>query len=238
MKKLAILGMLVAAGAAQADVLFDNGPVVGPYLRSVVSQPDTTYGFGAQSTAGNAVADNFTVTGNGWTVSDIDFYAYQTGAGAFSFTDVTWSIVSGDINAGTVLASGTTAVTNGGLVGYRVQGGSLLNLLNKDRAIFDVKADIADVALGAGTYWLTWSLTGSDAFSGPWVPPTQDFRAGDAQQAIAGGSFAGLVDDGSGDTVDLPFVLNGTVTAVPEPATVLSLAAGLALLAARRRRRD
>jgi len=233
MKKLAIIAALVLTGTAQAAELFDNGPVVGPLLRSVLKAPSTTFGFGAQTTAGNTVADDFTVGGAGWTLSDIDLFAYQTGAGAFSFTDVTWSIVSGDINGGSVVASGTTAVTDGGLVGYRVTRGGLLD---KSRAIYDIKADIDDVTLDAGTYWLTWSLTGSDAFSGPWVPPTQDARPGNAQQSIAGGPFATLLDAGSGVTSELPFVLNGTVSAVPEPATLLSLSAGLALLALRRRR--
>jgi hypothetical protein len=236
MKKLAILGMVALSGVASADVLFDNGPVVNARGRSVLL-PNYTgaadLGFGDQTSAGNAVADDFTVSSGTWNVKDIDFYGYQTGATSFGFTDVTWSIVSGSIT-GAVVASGTTAVTDGGVVGYRVTG---TTLGNKDRAIYDIKADIPDVSLAAGSYWLTWSINGSSAFSGPWQPPTSDRRAGDAMQSIGGGAFAPLLDEGNGATVDLPFALNGTVSAVPEPSTLASLAAGLGLLGVMRRRR-
>lgn len=234
MKKLAILGLMALAGAAHADELYNNGPVVNGSGRSVLMPPATTLGFGDQTSTGNSVAEDFTVTGTGWTISGIDFFGYQTGATSFGFQDVTWSIVSGDVNIGTVVASGVTAVTDGGLVGYRV---TPTTRRNRDRGIYDIKADIDDVMLGAGTYWLTWSLTGSSSFSGPWQPPTSDGRTGNAQQSVGGAAFGTLVDAGSGLTVELPFVLNGSVTAVPEPATVLSMAAGLALLVATRRRR-
>ena len=94
----------------------------------------------------------------------LDLCGYQTGATSFNFQDVTWRIVSGDVNTGSVVASGVTSVTSGGLVGYRV---STRTRRNRDRGTYDIKAGIADVTLGAGTYWLTWSLTGSDSFSGP-----------------------------------------------------------------------
>jgi hypothetical protein len=80
MKKLAILVLLALAGAAQAVELYNNGPVVNGLGRSVLKPPATTLGFGDQTSAGNSVAEDFTVTGTGWTISDIDFFGYQTGA--------------------------------------------------------------------------------------------------------------------------------------------------------------
>ncbi len=119
MKKLAVLGLIALSGAAaHADQLYNNGPAVNANGKSILLATNGNYGFGAQTSAVNSVADDFTVTGSGWNVSNIDLFAYQTGAGSFSFTDVTWSLVSGDLNgSNTVVASGTTSATDGGLVG-------------------------------------------------------------------------------------------------------------------------
>jgi hypothetical protein len=120
-------------------------------------------------------------------------------------------------------------------VGYRV---TRLTRDNTQRPIFDLKADINDVTLTSGSYWLTWSVTGSTAFSGPWQPPDADHRLGDSMQWLDG-SWIALTNTGfaNGHPVDLPFGLNGTVSAVPEPSTLLSLTAGVVLLGALRRRR-
>ena len=156
-----------------------------------------------------------------------DFFSYQTGATSFTFTSAEWSIVSGDVNAGTVVASGTTGVTDGGLMGYRV---TPTTLDNTQRPIFRVNADVVDFALGAGTYWLRWSLAGSQA-AGPWVPQTSDALAGNAQQAIGNGAFAAMIDSGNGSTPTLPFAINGTP--VPEPESIATL---LGVVLRRRRR--
>lgn len=234
LKHLISLGLLAALGSAQAAELYSNGPaVLGTPPLSVIRDGGTLFGAGAQASIPNLVADDFGVTGAGWNVESLSFFSYQSFAGsAFTFTGVTWSVIAGDVNSGTVVASGTTTATNGGLVGYRV---TPTTLTNTDRAIFRVDLDVSDFNLAAGNYWLRWGLTGSLA-SGPWQPPTADGVVGNAQQSLASAAFTSLVDAGDGLGIELPFLVHGSV--VPEPGTwALMLAGGLAVAGVARRRR-
>lgn len=234
MKQLFVLGLIAAACGAQAATIYNNGPVVNASGLSVLTAPATTFGFGAQTASTNAVADDFIVpAGQTWNVESVNFYAYQTGSASFTFQNATWSLLSGDVNTGSVLASGVSAVTSGGLVGFRVTS---TTLGDTQRGIYSNLVDIPDIALGSGTYWLRWSLTGSLA-SGPWQPPTSDAATGNAAQSTAGGAFLSLVEAGSQLSVTLPFTLNGSVSAVPESGTLaLMLAGGVAVVGAARRR--
>jgi hypothetical protein len=234
MRVKSLILSLTLAGAAslcQAGVvLYNNGPAVDANGRSVRQASDTFFGFGTQGNLGNAVADDFSFTGEDWLLESIDFFAFQNSASAFTLQSVSWRLVAGDLNSGTVVASGTTALTDGGRVGYRVLHSTPNNTV---RPIYQAVADIEDVLLEAGTYWLSWSMTGSLS-SGPWIPPTADGALGNAMQSAAGGAFVPLFDNN--DSVALPFVLKGQV--VPEPATAgLVLVAGLGMLAANARRR-
>ncbi|HAU91966.1 MAG: PEP-CTERM sorting domain-containing protein [Oceanospirillaceae bacterium] len=237
MKQLILTLMLSTTPlVSQAALLYSNGPVVDGSGLSVLAPTANVLGFGAQTINANAVADDFSIAvGESWTITDLDFFGYQTSASAFTFESVNWSIVSGDVNTGTVIASDTSLVTNGGLQGYRVSSDTSAT----NRGIFLANADIDDLFLGAGDYWLRWSLTGSDSFSGPWVPVVSDARTGNAQQSIAGGLFDTLTDSGNQLTVELPFSVNGSATTneVSSPSVLAIFGLGLLSLAGARRRR-
>ena len=235
-KLLAAATALAISSGAQAAVLFDNGAPVNGAGLSILTSPNTTYGTGSQTTANNVVADDFSA-GAAWTVTSLDFYSYQTGATSFGFTSATWSIISGSINGGTVVASGTTNVTNGGLVGYRVLS---TNTTDTTRAIYRVSADVTDFNLAAGNYYLTWSLAGNANLSGPWTPVLPGSEGtGNAYQSAGGAAFSPLADAGSSLSYGLPFTINGTVvtSGVPEPATWAMMIVGFGLVGGAMRRR-
>lgn len=220
---------LTFAAAAHAAPIYSNGAVVNGSVLSVVVSPDNTFGWAAQTSSNNTVADDFTVPlGSSWNVQSLSLYSYQTGATAFSFTTATWRIISGDVNTGTAVATGTAAVTNEGLVGHRVTNTALTNT---QRPIFQIGVDIADIELASGSYWLTWNLGGTLG-SGPWAVPTVDDVGGNSAQSVSAGAFATIVEAGSQQNRELAFALNGVVNTggnVPEPTSLaLVLAAGLA----------
>jgi len=235
---IAAIALAASATSAHAQTLYNNGPVVNGSGLSLLTSPATTYGAGSNASA--TVADNFSITGSAWNISSLDFYGYQTqtGTGVYTFTSATWSIISGtNITTGSVVASGTIGLTNGGLVGYRTLS---TDPTNQNRAIFQLNANVADFLLGPGNYFLTWSLAGTGA-SGPFVPPVVgSLGTGNALQSLSGAAYTGLIDAGSGQTYDLPFRINGTVAtgAVPEPATWAMMLIGFGALGFTMRRRN
>lgn len=235
MKKIIALGLIAAtASSAQAVDLYSNGAAAsGTPPLSVLRAGGSLLGAGAQANLSNFVADDFTVTGPGWNVESLSFFSYQTGAAsAFTFTGLTWSVVAGDVNTGTVVASGSGAPTNGGVVGYRVTS---TTLTDTNRAIFRLDVNVADFNLAPGSYWLRWGVTGTLA-SGPWAPPTADGAFGNGAQSLANAAFASVVDTADGLGVEFPFIVQGSV--VPEPGTwALMLAGGLAVAGMARRRK-
>ena len=236
MKYSILLAATALCSLVQAAPLHINVPdLIDGNGRSVLNTAAGDQSFGASANSAFVVAEDFTVGDGGWRVASIDFFGYQTGAAGFTFTTATWSVVSGALNVGTVVASGTTAVLDGGTVGHRVLD---TDLGATNRAIKRIHTDMADFDLAEGNYWLTWSLAGTSS-SGPFVPPSVN-AAGNAQQRPSSGTtFNPFVMTGSNRAVALPFTINGSTAAtVAEPSSAaLVLLAGAGLRAGQRRQR-
>ena len=230
-----------AAGSAPAlweapeAILYDNGPLVthpgggfggadASALQGALTM--TIFGFGHQITANNRVADDFTVPAGGWDISQITFFAYQTGSTTTStFTDVRLQIWDGPPGVG------PSAVVFGDLVTNRLASSTFSNiyrvtdttLLTNNRPIMANTVTIG-TTLAPGTYWLDWFAAGSLA-SGPWAPPVTVLGStgtGNAMQSLAAAPFVPIVDVGP---QDLPFIIEGTPSG--GPAITLAKTVGL-----------
>jgi hypothetical protein len=163
---------------ATTAVLYDNGPLVnspgtgaGGADESVLMAPLGTYGFGAQQTAGNSMADDFIVPAGGWDPTKFTFYTYQTGSSTTStITGLFFRIYNGDPSAGGTVVWGDmttnkmTATSWSNIYRTLAVGGAT------DRPIMKVEGAITGLHLNAGVYWVEYQFTGSGA-SGPWAPP-------------------------------------------------------------------
>lgn len=222
-RALTCVGLLLASGAATADPLWDNGPLVthaagmanGIDDRSAISPGGTLFGFGAQQTAGNRMADDF-VSEADWTLESLRLYAYQTAVGvsAPTITGVTLRIwgAAGPGVGNPVWGDNTTNVLTSASVSNAYRTTSTANN-NTDRRIQVVDINLPNLQLGAGTFWIDYSFTGTLA-SGPWNPPVSSPTAhieGNAVQATGGTDlFNPGLDAGLGLQCALPFVLFGS----------------------------
>lgn len=245
MRKLAIFALAAVATGANAALLYSNGAVIdatSPAGNPINAMPsgNTTFGLAVSGDNGFRAADNFTVTGPMWIVNSIDLYAYQTQSTpqGYTFTTVSFDIVSGDVNTGTVVASGSNINSvNGGFMGYRVLNTTASNANNTTRPIYRVSVTGLNFNLNPGSYWLRYSINGTLS-TGPFAVPVVPFTYtnGNAQIDNAGtGTFVTARDALSQRAWEIPFEMRGT--AVPEPATMIALGAGIAAIAARRRRK-
>lgn len=198
--------------------LYDNGPLVtNPGAGSGgadVSALQTglgmgTYGFGYQVSAGNRLADDFTVDGGGWFIETITFFGYQTGSSTTSsFTGMNLQIWDGppDNPASMVVFGDTTTNVLGNSVWSNIYRTLDTDLLASDRPIMANTVTV-NTFLPAGTYWLDFQADGSLA-SGPWAPPVSilgQTTTGNALQYT--GAWAPVSDVGG---QDFPFIIEGS----------------------------
>jgi len=203
---------------APAVVLYDNGSMVnspgtgaGGADESLLQAPLTGYGTNFNHAVYYRVADDFTVSGNPWTVTSIEFYGYQTGSTTTStFTAAYCRILNGNpsLPGSTVVWGDTT--TN------RLSSTSFSNIYrvnatgNTQRPIMKLVVNTTGLSLPAGSYWIEFSALGS-LTSGPWCPyvtinNTPTTGNGLLYTGTSGGYVAINATYGQG----VPFKINGT----------------------------
>ena len=201
---------------------WNNGPFItdlgagfGGADASVLQTGFTTFGYGNQGgTINNRIADDFVVDAGEMVALDgIVWRFYQTGGStAGTITGLNVNIWNDDpLNLGTALQNGpansfASQVWSGA---YRVTS---TTLLTNNRPIIDVHADMTWTnPLGAGTYWVDVTGTGSLA-SGPWAPPTTPAGANDNGRQFIGssGTWFAVVDGLALLPQDFPFELSGS----------------------------
>lgn len=206
-------------------ILFNNGPLVnspgtgaGGADESVLQNITlgmSNLGYGHQLAAGNRIADDFVVTGGPWDIKQIHFYAYQT-ASPLSPSPMTelylqiWdgppndpasSVVWGDLTTNRLVSSSWSGI-------YRVSEAEGSG--NIQRPIMLNVARI-NATLFNGTYWLDWTVAGSDSFTGPWAPPITiagNSTTGNALQFLESqGNWQTVLDLGTITPQGFPFVI-------------------------------
>jgi hypothetical protein len=220
-----------------------TGTVAGAH-RSAISPGSSTFGSGAAG--GFRLADNFTVTGAGWTISSFQFFGYLTNAtapGATALTLRIWdntpgaagsNIIFGDTSTNVLTSTGWAAGPGGAAI-YRTTN---TDTAGTTRRVQQLTANV-NLTLGPGTYWVDFAYTGV-SFTPPLSSASGLPAAGNAVQfnATAGTWGPALDNMATGPQLDFPFVVQGTV--VPEPSSVALMLLGggaLAVGAIRARRR-
>ncbi|AFL82653.1 hypothetical protein Aeqsu_3224 [Aequorivita sublithincola DSM 14238] len=202
-------------------LVYDNGPyfnIPGPPPVSQLQDASllmSLYGFGAQFTADNRMADDFTLTAD-YDITSVDVYAYQTGATPPSITALYVQVWDGDPSGGGASVIWGDLVTN--VLDNVADSGALRQLESApgdtSRKIQTATANTTGLSLTAGTYWIEYTFEGSGA-SGPWAPPiviTGTATTGNALQYTgASGLYNPAIDTGSGTPQGMPFVLFGDI---------------------------
>lgn len=229
---------------ASGIVLYDNGSMVnspgtgvGGLDESVlqsVSLGMNTLGFGHQVSDSNRIADDFTVPAGGWDVTQIEFFAYQTGSTASTITVVNlqiWDGPPGQVGSNVIFGDGVTNIMSQTASADILRATEATTGTVTDRQVAVSVVDV-NTTLTAGTYWLDWQVDGSGG-SGPWAPPitiSGNDTTGNGLQSLDGGvTYAPAEDSGTLTSQGFPFIIYG-----PQPAALpvpgLSIAGMIGLL--------
>jgi hypothetical protein len=172
----AVAVALAAGSVLSADTLHSNGGFVTHPGQGAggadAAQVDTGFfGIGHVFYPGGSgteyrVAEDFTVTGDGWEIEKIRIYGYstiQTGnpVPPAPFTAIVMNIWDGHPRAAgsSIVAVSTTLGPSQWTGAYRVDNG---NLTQDTRPIYAIEAVFANTTLPVGTYWYDVQVTGGD----------------------------------------------------------------------------
>ncbi len=180
-------GIIPYHGFDQAEYVTNPGAIYG-YDASVLQGSQSIYGVNVKHESGYRLGEDFTMLDNA-TIQSIEVFGYQTGSTTTStFTGMYIQIYDGNPMEGGQPIWGNmddNIITATSWTGcYRCNYN-----LGTTRPIMSIKAENLNIPLEAGTYYLTWNLSGS-ASSGPWGVPV----------AIQGVSNTGDGLQYSGDT--------------------------------------
>jgi hypothetical protein len=205
-----------------------TGGIAGQHLSSLETG-QTLFGAGAQGPPTNNIcADDFTLSTTS-TITGFSVFSYVTGATAPNVTGVNWAIGNAASTTLTTTNVASTFWSVGGLGVYRVAPPDTSGNL---RRLQITTVTGLNLVLGPGTYFLSFSVNPGN-FT-PVLPISTRTHGANMLQSIAAGAFAPLVD-GTAGGADMAFIIDGQ--AVPEPASMIALGAGIAALVARRRRK-
>src|SRR5690606_2751915 len=162
---------------AIAALIYDNGPhfnIPGPPPVSMLQDASlgmSLYGFGAQSTSSNSMADDMVLTDD-YDITSIDVYSYQTGSTPPSITGLFLRVWDGDPSTGSASIIWGDLTTNilSNVVTSTAYRQLESNPGDTSREIQLVAGNTTGLSLTAGTYWIEYNFSGSGA-SGPWAPP-------------------------------------------------------------------
>jgi|GEM_PF-1706794 len=207
---------LVAAMTFGAELLMQNGSILnGPNgaRLSIVTSPNTTFGYSVSTAHPNRVAEDFVVTDPFWVINEVELAAFLQGNNSSLVTSVNLFIFHGHNpnDARLVYSLLGRKPSSYEPVGYRV---SSTNLSDRTRHCLRLIVSLPyGLALPAGRYWIAYSLsgTGVNNYLVPQVMAGQEQPIpGNAHTSTQGGAFK-LASWGGNpiNTAKTPLVLRG-----------------------------